>query len=411
MLQTAIARLRSFWSNADIYIFTKSPEHLATQISGTKPLLLNGRQLWFYPLLDYASKIPNQTVANTCLQLDEKLRDHAPGVFKLIFDRKLKRYSSDHSENFKLFIETIQDADLVVASGGGYINDIFKSQATDVLDTIGFASKLGKPTALLGQGLGPLNDPQLIEKQERILPHVSLIGVREKRYSAPLLKGLGVAHDRVYVTGDDAIEAAYNARPAELGNSIGLNLRLASYSCINKSVIPVLQSTLYKAANLLGANLIPTPISLHSNSKETPDSVVINEILTDDSRVLEEAIDTPLKAIQQVGRCRLVITGSYHAGVFALSQGIPAIGLAMSEYYREKFSGLADQFGVGCEVICLDDDQFEDKLLNCIQTLWTEAESLRVPLLKSAELQIQSGWNAYRKLYELVSSNQNKNSL
>lgn len=189
-----------------------------------------------------------------------------------------------------------------------------------------------------------------------------------------------------------------------------MNLRLASYSSVDGSAVQSLQNALYQAADLLNANLVPTPISLYSHSGEVPDSKAINNLLKNYSGASEpgEAIDTPLKAIQQVGRCRLVITGSYHAGVFALSQGIPVIGLAMSEYYREKFSGLADQFGIGCEMICLDDTQFKDKLLNKIQTLWTEAESLRPQLLDSAELQIQSGWNAYRKLYELVDSHRNQ---
>ena len=30
---------------------------------------------------------------------------------------------------------------------------------------------------------------------------------------------------------------------------------------------------------------------------------------------------------------RLVITGSYHAGVFALAQGVPVLALAKSAYY------------------------------------------------------------------------------
>ena len=33
------------------------------------------------------------------------------------------------------------------------------------------------------------------------------------------------------------------------------------------------------------------------------------------------------------------VTGSYHAGVFALAQGIPVVGLLQSAYYEQKFIG------------------------------------------------------------------------
>jgi colanic acid/amylovoran biosynthesis protein len=406
MLQVAIARLKSFWPDADIHVFTTNAKRLSTHCPGTEAILPNGRKLWLSPLFDYHSKISNRNVAEVCLQLDSKLRDYAPSVFKLLFRKKLKRYSSEYADSFKVFIDAIHNADLVVASGGGYFNDSFIDHAASVLDTVGFASKLGKPTALLGQGFGPLHDPQLIEKHKQVLPNIDLIGVREKRSSVPLLKGVGVNQSQIHVTGDDAIELAYTARLKELGNSIGVNLRVANYSCVNESAIQVLRHTLYEAADLLGASFLPAPICLSSHSAEISDNVAIKNLLKDYSGDLGsgEAIDTPLKTIQQIGQCRLVITGSYHAGVFALSQGIPVIGLAMSEYYKEKFFGLADQFGIGCEVVCLDDHQFEDKLLNSIKSLWAEAELLRPKLLESAQLQIQSGQVAYKKLYDLVSS-------
>jgi polysaccharide pyruvyl transferase WcaK-like protein len=52
-----------------------------------------------------------------------------------------------------------------------------------------------------------------------------------------------------------------------------------------------------------------------------------------------------------VSRCRVVVTGSYHAGVFALAQGIPVVATAASRYYHDKFSGLADLFGGGGDIV------------------------------------------------------------
>ena len=61
----------------------------------------------------------------------------------------------------------------------------------------------------------------------------------------------------------------------------------------------------------------------------------------------------PAEVMREISKCRLVITGSYHAGVFALAMGIPVIALIASEYYVDKFYGLQMQFGNGLEMVDL----------------------------------------------------------
>jgi polysaccharide pyruvyl transferase WcaK-like protein len=151
--------------------------------------------------------------------------------------------------------------------------------------------------------------------------------------------------------------------------------------------------------------LIPIPIAhgFYKGFMET-DSASIRQLLMgyDDTSDGGETIDTPLKVIEQVGRCRTVVTGSYHAGVFALSQGIPVVCLAKSQYYVDKFLGLADQFGVGCEVLLLNDKSIQEKLLASIKKSWHLSAQLRPQLLESAQQQIESGHLAYKRLYEIV---------
>ncbi|HEY9299757.1 MAG TPA: polysaccharide pyruvyl transferase family protein, partial [Phormidium sp.] len=225
-----------------------------------------------------------------------------------------------------------------------------------------YAARLGKTTAFLGQGLGPLEDTANFEKAKKALNQARLISLREKRAGLPLLKKMGIAPDKVVVTGDDAIELAFNARKPEIGNAIGINLRMASYSSVTKEYVNGLRSIIHKVASERSANLLPVPIEHASKSQSThSDSSSIKELLCglDDQSDGGASLDTPLKVIQQVSQCRLVVSGSYHAGVFALSQGIPVIGLAKSKYYVDKFSGLSDQFPGGCKVILLADPEFE----------------------------------------------------
>jgi colanic acid/amylovoran biosynthesis protein len=158
---------------------------------------------------------------------------------------------------------------------------------------------------------------------------------------------------------------------------------------------------LHDAARKNHASLIPIPIS--RNERES-DANNIRRILAgyDDMSDGGQNLDSPLKVIRQVGSCRVVVTGSYHAGVFALSQGIPVVGLANSQYYIDKFFGLAAQFGTGCQIIFLDDGQLAKKLSNAIDFAWSGADQVRPPLLEAAKRQIEMGWDAYRRVRDLV---------
>jgi polysaccharide pyruvyl transferase WcaK-like protein len=115
-------------------------------------------------------------------------------------------------------------------------------------------------------------------------------------------------------------------------------------------------------------------------------------------------LDTPLKVTTQVGRCRVVVTGAYHAAVFALAQGIPAVCLAGSSDYLCKFLGLQDEFGDGCEIIHLGEPDMIEKLDAAMERAWGSAEALRLPLQRAAVRQIESSWRAYRRVEQLVES-------
>jgi polysaccharide pyruvyl transferase WcaK-like protein len=117
--------------------------------------------------------------------------------------------------------------------------------------------------------------------------------------------------------------------------------------------------------------------------------------------------DTPLKVINQIRRCRVIVTGSYHAGVFALSMGVPVVGVAKSQYYIDKFLGLADQFGVGCHVVFFRSSGYQEDLAHAIQRAWGSAEQTRPQLLAAAARQVQLSRAAYRRAFELVKPGRN----
>ena len=391
MLQVAVERLHKLWPSALIEVLTKTPDVLVNCCPAAHPLSSHGRTKW--------CKKQNRF---------DNIRKVVPlGIYKvLLWLDRMKSRMVNHAD-INEFLTSLSQADLVVASGGGYITDAFESDTMKFLSVLGMAIQCGKPTAIFGQGIGPLRSRRLLTKAKTVLPFVDLIALREKHAGIPILESLGVASDRVITTGDDAIELAYEARTEELGTRIGVNLRVTAYSEVERRHIEIVLSALQDVTIRHNAQLIPLPTLFRTKSS---DMKIIQQFLAgnDDTSDVGQSLHNPIKVIEKVGRCRVVVTGSYHAAVFALAQGIPAIGLANSDYYLDKFMGLADQFGSGCKVIVLDDKQARDRLVNSVDTAYGLAEQVRPQLLEAAERQIALSRAAYQRIYELVESRKAK---
>ena len=121
---------------------------------------------------------------------------------------------------------------LVVALGGGYFTDTDRAQTVRVLNLVEHACDAGVPVALVGQGWdrwttqtsNPGSSGPAASRPDR--PAGRSPGTR-------VLERAGVAGERVMVTGDDAIELAYQARIDEIGSDIGLCLRVAGYAPVS----------------------------------------------------------------------------------------------------------------------------------------------------------------------------------
>jgi colanic acid/amylovoran biosynthesis protein len=301
------------------------------------------------------------------------------------------------------FRQAMTSYDLVVASGGGYLCDADKSLLLSLFERLEAAIKSGVSTVMVGQGVGPLEDPELRARAREILPRTSLIFVREQRVALPLLNSLAVPPERIKMTGDDAILMAYEARLASLGTGIGVSLRVAHYTAVGTSHIATIRAILQQKAHQYQAPLIAAPIS--SAPHET-DITFIRQLLAgyDDVSISWRKLDTPLDAIHRIARCRMMITGTFHGAIFALAQGIPVVAVAKSLEYLNKFSGLADEFGPGCQVIRLDADQLVEQLSSAIDQAWALADEFRPALLGAARRQVQQQHAAYQQIYEQITS-------
>jgi len=297
--------------------------------------------------------------------------------------------------------QEIAQYDLYTPTGGGYLCDSDKRFLFALFDRLEAAQAQGVRTVMVGQGIGPLNDPDLRRRASEVLPNLDFLLVREEKLTRPLLTSLGVPPEKVLMTGDDAIEPAYLARKDKIGQAIGLSLRVAAYTAFNQSHIDAIRPAVIGAAKKYGATLVSAPIDANDADKEYVAELAKGYELIASWRKFERIPSL----IDRISQCRIMITGTFHGAVFALSQGIPVIGLANSIEYQNKLSGLAAEFGTeGCQILKLEDEHLEEHLAQAIDLAWNAAERLRPQLLQNAARQIELGHTAYQKIYSLVES-------
>lgn len=399
MLQVLVRRILHRWPHARVTVLTYAPDIAAAMLPGVQCLQRAGQREWIDGAYSLTSPIPLLPRALNHRQrwLQCRLHQRFPGLALWRFRR---RNWPPHSSGaaVRRYLQTIADADAVIVAGGGTFNDQWVGPARDQLHLLRTAHRLRCATAMVGQGIGPIHSREMKALLHQASGIIDFLGVREERMAPGLLLAAGFPPDRFAVTGDDAIEPAYQARPSALGADLGINLRLAQYSGVSAHVIDAIKPVLHDAADRRHAQFRPIPISFNEGEA---DNHAIAALAGQRLAVpLPAREHGPAAVIREAGGCRIAVVGSYHAGVFALAQGVPVIALAASAYYDNKLRGLQQQFGDGCIVLDAPAPDLPAQLACAIDDLWARADNLRPGLLDAALRQIQAGHAFYDRLFD-----------
>lgn len=401
MAKICIERLHRYAPDASLTMITEASDTLSNISTTASPVkLFIKRRLWsqsrniFGPLFKLTPAILHKTLE----KLETNLRLAYPKLMtRWIFYRLRKR--SNNADLVKQYMKHIDEADIAVASGGGFMTDAFEDHAIKILELLYLVKKQGKPVAMFGQGVGPVTSPKLLETMKKVLPTLDMICLRESTSGLQLLLELGVSKERIVVTGDDAIELSKVARKPALGNRLGFNVRVADYASIDSEQDKFVANIINDFSSRHDTSTVPIPISWYPHENDLEKISAILNIKTDTHQFNYHNIDG---LMQRVAECRVIVTGSYHAGVFALSQGIPVIGLARSQYYVDKFKGLSGMFDSGVQVICFDKSNWQDDLNEALAYAWKNADSLREHLITLADGQIELSQKAYSDFFKLI---------
>jgi polysaccharide pyruvyl transferase WcaK-like protein len=402
MLDVTIKRLSELWPGAEIGVLTSTPAVLRLHQPTVDPVrahVPSGPAGWL-TLERLSSRLPEPALRGL-LELVVPAEVRARAALRPVKRAARNRLGPGRPANPNPAVgeahPAVESVDLVLAMGGGYLTDVDPDQTRRTLANLELAQSLGVPTAMAGQGIGPLEDPELRDFAARVLPRVELIGLREARRGPAILAGLGVPSDRIVITGDDAIELAEDLRPAELGSALGVNARVAAYTPLDGTVLCALRDAVQTAAGVAGAPLVPLHISDEDPKPTRRLTRGYRRVAPTGSRVPSAA-----DLARRVGLCRVILTCVYHASVFALSQGVPVVAVSASEYAADKFLGLAGQFERGITVIDAGEPGLERRVRDALERSWTLAPHTRDELLASAGRQAEASRALYRRIYELV---------
>ncbi len=426
LLEAALNRLRTFWPMASFDVISISPHFCKIYFPGTNPV--NPHNLHqVESKFDLLHKVMPKFLWHFLFELREALYFRTGLLFKsdnirlsvLSWFRK-----NDRDQNLEIdfsnatvpvpnptdtfqgspeFISNLKGYDFYITTGGGYMCDSDKEILPELFERIETAVSLSIPVFMVSQGVGPMADLELIARAKQVLPIVDYIFYRNQRFGQPLLNSLGVSPDHMMMTGDDALEMAYNARPETPGDGIGISLRVAPYTQISTHQLENVRHILHRIAQEHSTRLIAVAISSAYHEAD----ITHIKYVTDgyrNSLVGWKKLDTPLDAIRKAGQCRLMVSGTYHGAIFALAQGIPVVGVANSVEYYNKLSELSDEFGSGCQVILLEGDKHFEKFAIAIEDAWRSSDTIRPSLLDAAARLIELQHSAYRRIYKLVES-------
>jgi polysaccharide pyruvyl transferase WcaK-like protein len=238
-------------------------------------------------------------------------------------------------------IEAIRASDGVAIAGGGNMSSIWPMHIFERATIGALAARFGKPLVVSGQTIGPvLTDDDAVVVAE-LLSSARLVGLREGA-SFALCTELGLTG--LTQTVDDASYLAFAAEPTQphclvtLANHVGDHDRDSVEFRYAELLDLVFEST--------GLEIVFSPHfgSLLPND-ERGDSAIHARVRARMTRPAREIPATDSAASARLARAAsLVISSRYHPAVFAVSAGVPTIGVAVDDYTTVKLTGALGNF-------------------------------------------------------------------
>ena len=388
MLQSCVTRLKHQWPHAEVMVIAHATDN---ELETYCPEAIGiGRTFADLPLFRNVPRKPR-------LASEQAWKMMGPYFAGRLRPRRLA------PRRFRTAIQAVQASDLVVASGGGYVTDTWWWHAVGVLSLLALAQRLGKPTAMFGQGIGPLRHRALRVQAAAVFPNLRTLGLREDQMGRDLALALGVPPGVMTLTGDDALELIDRSIPAH-GKALGINIRVSGYAGVAPDLAAAIGDLVQDTATALEAPIVALPVSRYAVDADIAALRAVFSGVRSHPGILLNEIASPEALVSAAAECRAIVTGSYHTAVFGLGQGVPTVCLTRSSYYEGKFGGLRAQFPQACLVVPLDAPDYANRLRSAILQAWQLPEQVRAAASETAVTLRNAGRDTYERFRLQVES-------
>jgi len=258
----------------------------------------------------------------------------------------------DTDDSAHAVIEAIRSSDGVAVSGGGNMASTWPSHIFE-RGTIGEIARLaGKPLVVSGQTIGPPLDDADRALVAALLSSAALVGLREKPSHAFSLE-LGVPAALLNQTVDDASFLSEQQRQTDVAHDTATPYALVSLS----THVGVQNRDAFQqaVADLLDHVVETTGLDIRfyahfaslDPAESRGDTVMHDAVIAKmtSTRVATLNEGDSVAAARLARGAALVVSSRYHPAVFAVSGGVPTIGIPVDDYTTTKLTGALGNFG------------------------------------------------------------------
>ena len=239
--------------------------------------------------------------------------------------------------------EAVEQADAVVVAGGGNMTSIWPSHVYARAALGRLAASDGVPFVVSGQTIGPQLYERDAELVSEMLASSALFGVRE-RDSLALVSSLGTTP---FLNADDAsfladLTTTREPLPLMPYALVSLSTHTAAHdkAAFVTAMAELLDEVARHTAVVFSAHWAPL------DGPPRGDELMherVRSAMTQPSGVVRVR-DSATSAALARG-AELVVSSRYHPVVFAVSGGVPAIGVPVDDYTTTKLTGALGNFG------------------------------------------------------------------
>lgn len=290
-------------------------------------------------------------------------------------------------------LEAIAQADLVLSCGGGFLHDSFPGFVVHLFEMY-VAKRLGRPVVLVGQSVGPFRSAWSRWLARSVLSRCDVILPRERISERYLSEELGVSGPKVTLIPDLAFtlvgHAGEGPRPLEASKArlaggrdvLGVTVRFWNFpgqpgrvTTRNADFQRKLSAVLDGLIESTGLKVVFFPQAITAGFLSFDDRMVSRKVAAmmqhgGEVTLIEDDLSVA-ELRRMIGECKLFVGTRMHSNIFALTAGVPTLGIA----YLPKTQGIMDLTGVGHLVVGIEASV--EELHRAAQRLVDEQEDIR----------------------------------